>query len=126
LNGLPALAPLAVEEPTRWHYEGLTEKSRAQSPDFRLLARDPEVLTARTRRDEGYLPQPRRGLPRAERELTATAVSRVNGCILCTSVYPALPPVIPAGARTSTGCCRTAHRPTSNLAETPSRQRSSA
>lgn len=87
LNWLPTLAPLAVEELTDRHYEGLTEKSRAQSPYFRLLARDPEVLGARTRTDKDIFYNPEGGLPRAERELAATAVSRVNGCIFCASVH---------------------------------------
>ena len=87
LAWLPALAPLAVEELTDWHYEGLTEKSRAQSPYFRLLARDPEVLGARTRTDKDIFYNSEGGLPRAERELAATAVSRVNGCIFCASVH---------------------------------------
>ncbi|WP_416356764.1 alkylhydroperoxidase domain protein [Aureimonas phyllosphaerae] len=87
LNWLPALTPLAIEELTDRHYEGLTEKSRAQSPYFRLLARDPEVLGARTRTDKDIFYNAEGGLPRAERELAATAVSRVNGCIFCASVH---------------------------------------
>lgn len=87
LNWLPTLAPLAIEDLTERHYEGLTEKSRAQSPYFRLLARDPEVLGARTRTDKDIFYNADGGLPRAERELAATAVSRVNGCIFCASVH---------------------------------------
>ncbi|WP_062207600.1 alkylhydroperoxidase domain protein [Aureimonas sp. AU12] len=87
LSWLPALAPLAVEDLTDRHYEGLTERSRAQSPYFRLLARDPEVLGARTRTDKDIFYNGDGGLPRAERELAATAVSRVNGCIFCASVH---------------------------------------
>ncbi|ALN72487.1 alkylhydroperoxidase domain protein [Aureimonas sp. AU20] len=87
LGWLPALAPLAVEELTERHYEGLTERSRAQSAYFRLLARDPEVLGARTRTDKDIFYNSEGGLPRAERELAATAVSRVNGCIYCASVH---------------------------------------
>ncbi|WP_062013051.1 alkylhydroperoxidase domain protein [Aureimonas sp. AU4] len=87
LNWLPALAPLKLDELTDRHYEGLSEKSRAQSPYFRLLARDPEVLGARTRTDKDIFYNADGGLPRAERELAATAVSRVNGCIFCASVH---------------------------------------
>jgi alkylhydroperoxidase domain protein len=87
LNWLPALAPLAVEALTDRHYEGLTERSRAQSAYFRLLARDPEVLGARTRTDKDIFYNADGGLPRAERELAAAAVSRVNGCIFCASVH---------------------------------------
>ncbi|SEM15938.1 alkylhydroperoxidase domain protein, Avi_7169 family [Xaviernesmea oryzae] len=72
---------------TERHYEGLTEKSRAQSPYFRLPARDPEVLGARIRTDKDIFYNSNGGLPRAERELAATAVSRVNGCIFCASVH---------------------------------------
>ncbi|KQT68976.1 MULTISPECIES: alkylhydroperoxidase domain protein [unclassified Aureimonas] len=87
LNWVPALAPLPVEDLTERHYEGLTERARAQSPYFRLLVRDPEVLGARTRTDKDIFYNGDGGLPRAERELAATAVSRVNGCIFCASVH---------------------------------------
>ena len=87
LGWLPALAPLAVEALTDRHYEGLTERSRAQSAYFRLLVRDPDVLGARTRTDKDIFYNSDGGLPRAERELAATAVSRVNGCIFCASVH---------------------------------------
>lgn len=87
LGWLPALAPLAVEALTDRHYEGLTERGRAQSAYFRLLVRDPEVLGARTRTDKDIFYNGDGGLPRAERELAATAVSRVNGCIFCASVH---------------------------------------
>lgn len=87
LNWLPAIAPLPIEDLTEHHYEGLTERSRAQSPYFRLLARDPEVLGARTRTDKDIFYNSDGGLPRAEREVVATAVSRVNGCIYCASVH---------------------------------------
>ena len=100
LGWLPALAPLAIDELTDRHYEGLTEKGRAQSPYFRLLARDPEVLGARTRTDKDIFYNSDGGLPRAERELAATAVSRVNGCIFCASVHARSPPGIRAEART--------------------------
>ena len=62
-------------------------RARARSDYFRLLARDPEILGARTLDRQGHLLQPPRGLPRAERELAAAAASRVNGCIFCASVH---------------------------------------
>lgn len=52
-----------------------------------LLARDPDILGARTRTDKDIFYNPDGGLPRAERELAATAVSRTNGCIFCASVH---------------------------------------
>jgi len=59
------------------------------SPYFRLLAWHPAALHARTLVDEAvFLGRP--GLRRGERELAATVVSRVNGCVLCTSVHARL------------------------------------
>jgi alkylhydroperoxidase domain protein len=69
------------------HWEGLVDRSRAKSDYFRLLAHDPEVLGARTRTDKDIFYNPNGGLPRAERELVAATVSRVNGCIFCASVH---------------------------------------
>lgn len=87
LGWLPWLAPLGESELTDRHRAGLIDASRAKSPYFALLARDPEVLGARTRTDKDIFYNPNGGLPRAERELAATAVSRVNGCIFCASVH---------------------------------------
>jgi len=83
----PWIKPLAEEELTERHHAGLVEEARAKSPYFRLLARDPEVLEARTRADKDIFFNTRTGLPRAERELAATAASRLNGCIFCASVH---------------------------------------
>ena len=52
-----------------------------------LLARDPDILGARTRTDKDIFYNPDAGLPRAERELSAAATSRSNGCIFCASVH---------------------------------------
>lgn len=87
LGWLPWLAPLDESELTGRHYEGLVDRGRAKSPYFRLLARDPEVLGARTRTDKDIFYNTESGLPRAEREIAAAAVSRVNGCIFCASVH---------------------------------------
>ncbi|WP_217181841.1 alkylhydroperoxidase domain protein [Streptomyces sp. AC495_CC817] len=84
---LPHLAPLAEEELTPRHYDGLVDASRAKSDYFRLLARDPEVLRARTLVDKDIFYNVAEGLPRAERELAATAASRRNGCVFCASVH---------------------------------------
>ncbi|MEV7800614.1 alkylhydroperoxidase domain protein [Microbacterium foliorum] len=83
----PHLPPLAEEELTERHYDGLVDASRAKNDYFRLLARDPEVLRARTLVDKDIFYNAAEGLPRAERELSATAASRRNGCVFCASVH---------------------------------------
>ncbi|MEV4888869.1 alkylhydroperoxidase domain protein [Nonomuraea sp. NPDC055795] len=83
----PWLAPLAEEELTDEHWEALVDKARAASPYFLLLARDPHVLHARTKTDNDIFYNADGGLPRAERELAATATSRRNGCVFCASVH---------------------------------------
>lgn len=87
LEWLPWLEPLPEAELTERHFEGLVDASRAKSPYFRLLARDPDILGARTRTDKDIFYNPDAGLPRAERELAAAATSRLNGCIYCASVH---------------------------------------
>ena len=83
----PWLAPLTTEELTDEHYEALVDKARAKSPYFLLLARDPAILHARTNTDNDIFYNADGGLPRAERELAATATSRRNGCVYCASVH---------------------------------------
>ena len=83
----PWLAPLAMDQLTDRHWAGLVDPSRAKSPYFMLLARDPEILEARTKTDKDIFYNPAAGLPRAERELSAAATSRDNGCIFCASVH---------------------------------------
>ncbi|SCX65656.1 alkylhydroperoxidase domain protein [Variovorax sp. EL159] len=87
LEWLPWLPPLPEAELTERHYAGLVDAARAKSPYFRLLARDPDILGARTRTDKDIFYNPEAGLPRAERELSAAAASRYNGCIYCASVH---------------------------------------
>src|ERR1700723_454184 len=87
LDWLPWLEPLAVEALTDRHWAGLVDAARAKSPYFRLLARDPDALGARTRTDKDIFYNQDAGLPRAERELAAAATSRFNGCIYCASVH---------------------------------------
>lgn len=84
---VPHLEPLAEEELTERHYDGLVEAARAKNDYFRLLARDPEVLKARTLVDKDIFYNAAEGLPRADRELAATAASRRNGCVFCASVH---------------------------------------
>ncbi len=84
---LPWLEPLPVDELTDRHHEGLVDRGRANSDYFRLLARDPEILRARTLTDKDIFYNVAEGLPRADRELAAAAASRVNGCVFCASVH---------------------------------------
>ena len=83
----PWLTPLSEDQLTERHWAGLVDASRAKSPYFMVLARDPEILEARTKTDKDIFYNPAGGLPRAERELAATAASRENGCIFCASVH---------------------------------------
>ena len=83
----PHLPPLDESELTDRHYDGLVDAARAKNDYFRLLARDPEVLKARTLVDKDIFYNASEGLPRAERELAATAASRRNGCVFCASVH---------------------------------------
>jgi len=87
LEWLPWLEPLAVESMTERHMASLVDAARVKSPYFRLLARDPDALEARTRTDKDIFYNPDAGLPRAERELAAAATSRFNGCLYCASVH---------------------------------------
>ena len=87
LEWLPWLDPLPESELTERHFAGLVDASRAKSPYFMLLARDPDILGARTRTDKDIFYNPDAGLPRAERELSAAVTSRYNGCIYCASVH---------------------------------------
>src|SRR3990167_910309 len=87
LDWLPRLRPLAEGGLTERHMTALVDAARAKSPYFRLLARDPAALEARTRTDKDIFYNPDAGLPRAERELAAAATSRLNGCIYCASVH---------------------------------------
>jgi alkylhydroperoxidase domain protein len=87
LDWLPWLEPLAVEALTERHLAALVDAARVKSPYFRLLARDPDALQARTRTDKDIFYNSDAGLPRAERELAAAATSRFNGCIYYASVH---------------------------------------
>ena len=81
------LDPVPEEALTERQKEGLVDAARAKSPYFRLLAHDPDILRARTLADKDIFYNTKAGLPRAERELAAAAVSRSNGCIYCASVH---------------------------------------
>ncbi|MFT4213922.1 MAG: alkylhydroperoxidase domain protein [Microbacterium sp.] len=83
----PWLPPVEQDALTPAQYEGLVERPRAALPYFRLLARDPGILRARTLADLDIFTNADGGLDRAERELAAAATSRLNGCVFCASVH---------------------------------------
>lgn len=83
----PWLQPLPIAEFEERHYEGVVDKIRAKNPYFALLAREPEILGARTKLDWDVFRNTDGGLPRADRELSATVASVVNGCVYCASVH---------------------------------------
>jgi alkylhydroperoxidase domain protein/CMD domain protein len=85
LEWTPWLEPLDLADAMPAQLAAL-EGQRANSPYFRLLALDVDVLVERTATDRGIFYTPG-GAPRAERELAAAATSRLNGCIYCTSVH---------------------------------------
>lgn len=87
LDWLAWIEPVAEDALDARQRESLIDAARSKSAYFRLLARDPDVLEARTRTDKDIFYNPEAGLPRAERELAATATSRFNGCIYCASVH---------------------------------------
>ncbi|MHA7599069.1 peroxidase-related enzyme [Alicycliphilus sp. T452] len=60
---------------------------KARTSDFYLvLAHQPRVLAERSQAFNAIMYAPG-GLPRAERELATTVVSRINGCVYCASVH---------------------------------------
>ncbi|SKA11687.1 alkylhydroperoxidase domain protein, Avi_7169 family [Enhydrobacter aerosaccus] len=87
LDWLSWLQPPTEEELTPRQRESLVDAARSKSEYFRLLARAPDILEARTRTDKDIFYNPQAGAPRAERELAAAATSRLNGCIYCASVH---------------------------------------
>lgn len=89
LGWVPWLSPVAEDQLTRAQRDALVEPARAKMPYFRLLARDPEALRARTLTDLDIFYNVDGGIGRAERELAAAATSRRNGCVFCASVHAA-------------------------------------
>lgn len=87
LDWLPWLEPIQAETLSDHQKAALVDTARIKSAYFRLLARDPDILEARTRTDKDIFYNTNGGLPRGERELAATATSRQNGCIYCASVH---------------------------------------
>lgn len=89
LGWVPWLPPVAEDALTDAQRDALIEPARAKMPYFRLLARDPEALRARTLTDLDIFYNVDGGIGRAERELAAAATSRRNGCVFCASVHAA-------------------------------------
>ena len=87
LGWVPWIAPVAEAGLSDVQREALIEAGRAKNPYFRLLARDPAALRARTLTDLDIFYNTTDGLGRAERELAATAASRLNGCLFCASIH---------------------------------------
>ncbi len=83
----PWLEPVPEDELTGEQRDALIDAGRVKSDYFRLLARDPAILKARTLADNDIHYNLSGGLPRGEREFAAAATSRVNGCIFCASVH---------------------------------------
>jgi len=88
LEWTPWLRPIDLAEANP-KQAGALEGTRGNSPYFRLLARDVDILVERTATDRGIFYTPG-GAPRADRELSAAATSRLNGCIYCASVHARL------------------------------------
>ena len=82
----PWLAAKPLNEFTADEQATLKKNGHSDSDYFRLLARHLPLLEQRTLTDKGIF-YTAGGLPRAERELAATVVSKVNGCIFCASVH---------------------------------------
>ncbi|WP_448263477.1 alkylhydroperoxidase domain protein [Microbacterium aurum] len=89
LGWVPWLEPVAEDALTDQQRDALIEPARAKMPYFRLLARDPEALRARTLTDLDIFFNVDGGIGRAERELAAAATSCRNGCVFCASVHAA-------------------------------------
>lgn len=87
LGWVPWVPPVEEEELTDRQKEALVDPLRAKSEYFRLLARDPDALEARTLTDRDIFFNTTDGVGRAERELSAAVTSRVNGCVYCASVH---------------------------------------
>ncbi|MDI9219327.1 alkylhydroperoxidase domain protein [Pantoea sp. EA-12] len=82
----PWLAAKPLSEFSDQEQATLKKNGHSNSDYFRLLARNLPLLEQRTLTDKGIFYTPG-GLSRAERELAATVVSKVNGCIYCASVH---------------------------------------
>lgn len=88
LKWTPWLDAVDLGDATTEQLEVLTESGplARDSAYFRTLVHHPGVLRHRSQVYNAIMYAPG-GLPRAERELASTTVSRVNGCVYCASVH---------------------------------------
>lgn len=79
---------VAVEDATPRQLDVLkTSHPQARTSDYYLLlVHEPDILDARSETYNAIMYAPR-GVSRADRELGALAVSRLNGCVYCASVH---------------------------------------
>ncbi|MGO2062721.1 peroxidase-related enzyme [Leucobacter sp. UCMA 4100] len=82
----PWVPAVAEAELTPVQIDSFATKSSTNSEYFRLLARVPAVLRARSALDDAVF-LGAKGIARGERELAATVASRVNDCVYCASVH---------------------------------------
>lgn len=87
LGWRPWVDPVEKSELTEAQVDAMIQPRRVDMPYFRLLARDPDALRARTLTDLDIFYNTDGGLGRAERELAATVTSVANGCVYCASVH---------------------------------------
>lgn len=88
LGWKPWVQPVAKADLTGEQMDSLIKPERADMPYFRLLARNPQALKARTLTDlDIFYNTEGEGMGRAEREVAATVTSRYNGCVYCASVH---------------------------------------
>lgn len=87
LGWTPWVKPVDKVELTEAQVEAMIQPRRADMAYFRLLARDPDALRARTLTDLDIFYNTDGGLGRAEREIAATVTSVFNGCVYCASVH---------------------------------------
>jgi alkylhydroperoxidase domain protein/CMD domain protein len=89
LGWVPWIDPVPRDQLSPAQDAALLDDFRRSSPYFRLLVRDPDALQARTLTDQDIFFNTDGGAGRAERELSAAATSRRNGCVYCASVHSA-------------------------------------
>lgn len=82
---LPVLDPAAATPEQNAVLDASHPKARS-SDFYLLLAHQPRVLAERSEAFNAIMYAPG-GLPRAEREIATTVVSRINGCVYCASVH---------------------------------------
>lgn len=82
----PWVPSIPEDELTEAQAASFAAKATRNSVYFRLLARVPGVLRARSALDNAVF-QGEGGLPKGERELAAAVASKVNDCIYCASVH---------------------------------------